>query len=238
MTKNSHGQPASVSGAKRADENERRISVDMLEQISARLIEGDEEAVAKLTHQALTQGLAPRAILDDALIAGMNVIGARFKNHEIFLPDVLLAARAMYAGLAPLKPLLEKEGGAARGTIVLGTVQGDLHDIGKNLVAIMLRGAGYEVIDLGHDVPPEKFVSTARAHRADVIGLSALLTTTMSAMRGVIERVQAEGLAGQVKVIVGGAPVSADFAREIGADAHGYDAANAVERVYTLIGRK
>ena len=212
--------------------------MNQIEIISAKLIDGDDEAVGNLVRHALSQGLAPRAILDNGLIAGMNVIGSRFKNHEIFLPDVLLAARAMYAGLDPLKPLLEQEGGAARGTVILGTVRGDLHDIGKNLVAIMLRGAGFEVIDLGHDVPPEKFVAAAREHHADVIGLSALLTTTMIGMRDVVDRVKSEGLRGQVKVIVGGAPVSADFAREIGADAHGYDAANAVERVQALIGGK
>jgi 5-methyltetrahydrofolate--homocysteine methyltransferase len=210
--------------------------VGVLAEISERLLVGDDEAVSSLTEQAIADGLPPKQILDDGLIAGMNTVGEQFKNHEIFLPEVLLAARAMYAGMDQLKPLLLKEGIPSRGKVVLGSVQGDLHDIGKNLVGIMLKGAGFEVVDLGADVAPEKFIEAARAHDAAVIGMSALLTTTMPAMKTVIDRVAEEGLAGKVKVIVGGAPVSGDFAVEIGADAHGYDAANAVERVKALIG--
>lgn len=210
--------------------------MNLLSEISEKLIGGDDEAVANLTRDALANGLPPRDLLDNALIAGMNEVGRRFKTHELFLPDVLLAARAMYAGLELIKPLLEKSGGASRGSVVLGTVQGDLHDIGKNLVGIMLRGAGYEVIDLGHDVPPERFIAAARERQASVIGLSALLTTTMPAMRRVVECLREAGLSGQIRVIIGGAPVSAEYAREIGADAYGYDAANAVERVRELLG--
>ena len=208
----------------------------VLAEISERLLVGDDEAVSDLTEQAIADGLPPKQILDDGLMAGMNTVGEQFKNHEIFLPEVLMAARAMYAGMDQLKPLLLEEGIPSRGRVVLGSVQGDLHDIGKNLVGIMLKGAGFEVVDLGADVAPEKFIEAARAHDAAVIGMSALLTTTMPAMKTVIDRVAEEGLGGKVKVIVGGAPVSGDFAVEIGADAHGYDAANAVERVKALIG--
>ena len=210
--------------------------MDLLARISENLISGEDESVAELTRQAIEQGTKAKLILDDGLIAGMNVIGERFKCHEVYLPDVLLAARAMYAGMDLLKPLLVSEGVKPRGTVVLGSVQGDLHDIGKNLVGIMLRGAGFEVVDLGHDVPPERFVESAREHDAPVIGMSALLTTTMPAMRKVVALVKEQGLSGQVRTIVGGAPVSAKFAEEIGADAHGYDAANAVDRVKELVG--
>ncbi|GAG32846.1 unnamed protein product, partial [marine sediment metagenome] len=205
--------------------------MDLLAEISNNLLNGEDEKVAELTQAAIDQGLPPKRILDDGLIAGMDIVGQRFKAHEIYLPEVLLAARAMYAGMDRLKPLLLKEGIPSIGKVVLGSVQGDLHDIGKNLIGIMLKGAGFEVIDLGTDVPPERFVETAREHDAAVIGMSALLTTTMPAMKNVVDLLNEQGLAGKVKTIIGGAPVSSQFAREIGADAHGYDAANAVERV-------
>jgi 5-methyltetrahydrofolate--homocysteine methyltransferase len=176
--------------------------------------------------------------LDSGLLAGMAVVSDRFKAHEIFLPDVLLAARAMYAGLDRLQPLLLQEGIPSIGKVVLGSVQGDLHDIGKNLVGIMLEGAGFEVIDLGHDVAPEAFVETARSQEAAVIGMSALLTTTMPAMKKTVELVKERGLAGTIMTIVGGAPVSGDFANQIGADAYGFDAANAVDKVKALINER
>ena len=210
--------------------------MDLLAEIAEKLISGDDEKVAQLTQQAIDTGLPPKQILDSGLIAGMNTIGQRFKAHEIFLPEVLLAARAMYAGMGKLRPLLEKAGVASRGRIVLGTVQGDLHDIGKNLVGIMLRGAGFEVIDLGNDVAPERFLQTAQKQNAAVIGMSALLTTTMSGMKKVVELVKKEDRDGRIRTIIGGAPVSAAFASEIGADAYAYDAANAVDRVKQLIG--
>ena len=166
----------------------------------------------------------------------MTAVGERFKAHEIFLPDVLMAAKAMYSGMDELKPLLIREGIESVGKVVLGTVQGDLHDIGKNLVGIMLKGAGFEIIDLGNDVAPDCFVQAAREQNAPVIGMSALLTTTMPAMAGVVNLVREQGLAGKIKTIVGGAPVSEAFAREIGADAYGFDAANAVDCVKRLIG--
>ncbi|MFH0981650.1 MAG: corrinoid protein [Planctomycetota bacterium] len=209
--------------------------MDMLAQISELLQSGDEEQVAQLTRQAIAQGIPPKQILNTGLIAGMAVVGDRFKAHEIFLPEVLLAAKAMYVGMDELKPLLIRDGVPSLGKVVLGTVQGDLHDIGKNLVGIMLKGAGFEVIDLGNDVAPERFVEAARAHNASVIGMSALLTTTRPVMRKVVDLVKAQGPSGKIRTIVGGAPVSEEFARAIGADAHGFDAASAVDRVRRLI---
>ena len=210
--------------------------MELLKLIAECVIGGDEEQVAQLTGQAIAQSTPAKRILDDGLIAGMNVVGRQFKEHEIFLPDVLLAARAMYAGMDMLKPLLVRDGIPSLGKVVLGTIQGDLHDIGKNLVSIMLTRAGFEIIDLGTDVAPERFVETAKAQGAKVIGMSALLTTTMVKMRDVIELLAEGQLSGKIKTIVGGAPVSEAYAREIGADAHGFDAASAVERVKALVG--
>ncbi len=210
--------------------------MEILDQISQQLIAGEDAQVAQLTQQAVDQGIAPRQILDQGLIAGMNIVGTQFKNHEIFLPDVLVAARAMYAGMDILKPLLLRDNVPARGKVVLGTVAGDQHDIGKNLVGIMLKGAGFDVIDLGHNVPAEQFVEAARTHDAPLIGMSALLTTTMPAMQRVVTLLKEQGLAGQVRTIVGGAPVSEEFAQQIGADAYGFDAASAVDRVKSLLG--
>jgi 5-methyltetrahydrofolate--homocysteine methyltransferase len=209
--------------------------MQILSQISQSLQAGEDDQVAELTRDAIQQGVPPKDILDTGLVAGMAVVGERFKAHEIFLPEVLMAARAMYAGMDLLKPLLIEEGIPSVGKVVLGSVQGDLHDIGKNLVGIMLKGAGFEVIDLGNDVAPESFVKAAKEHDASVIGMSALLTTTMPVMKNVVDLVKEEGLTGRVRTIVGGAPVSADFARQIGADAYGFDAANAVDRVKSLV---
>lgn len=209
--------------------------MSILTDISNGLQQGEDERVGELTREAADQGLPPKEILDDGLIAGMNVVGEKFRTHEIFLPEVLMAARAMYAGMDILKPLLAKEGVASRGKVVIGTVRGDLHDIGKNLVAIMLRGAGYEVIDLGNDVSPEKFVEAAVDAGAELIGMSALLTTTMPVMKEVTSLLEERGLQGSIRTIVGGAPVSDGFARQIGADAYAYDAASAVERVRALV---
>jgi len=209
--------------------------MSILSDISESLERGEDDRVAELVGRALEQRLAPLEILNRGLVAGMDVVGEQFRRRDIFLPDVLLAARAMYAGLDLLKPLLAEGGVPMAGRVVLGSVHGDLHDIGKNLVSIMLKGAGFDVVDLGNDVPAARFVDAAQEHGASVIGLSALLTTTMPVMKEVVELVRARGLAGRVKVIVGGAPVSDAWAREIGADAHGYDAANAVERVRALV---
>lgn len=207
----------------------------ILTEIAEGLERGEDDRVGQLVREAIARQTPASEILNDGLLAGMARVGEQFRLREIFLPDVLLAARAMYAGLDLLKPLLARDDVPTAGRIVLGSVKGDLHDIGKNLVGIMLQGAGFEVIDLGHDVPAERFVDAAEARGASVIGLSSLLTTTMPVMKEVVEAVRARGLAGRVRVIVGGAPVSEAWAREIGADAYGYDAANAVERVRGLV---
>lgn len=209
--------------------------MDILNQLSETLQKGEHEKVAELTNQALNDKLDPKTILDDGLIAGMNIVGEKFKTHQIFLPHVLLAARAMYAGMDILKPLMIKEGIKTIGKVVIGSIKGDLHDIGKNLVGIMLKGAGFDVIDLGNDVPPEKFVETARAEEADAIGMSALLTTTMPGMKDVIDLLKAENLYGKIKVVIGGAPVTREFAEDIGADAYAYDGVNAVDTVKGFI---
>jgi 5-methyltetrahydrofolate--homocysteine methyltransferase len=210
--------------------------MEILEQIIENLDLGEDEKVGELTAKALEQGLTPQVILDDGLIAGMNVIGLKFRNHEVFLPDVLMAAKAMYAGLDLLEPLLLAAGAKSKGKIVLGSVQGDLHDIGKNLVAIMLKGAGFDVVDLGSDVSPAKFIETVEKEQATVLGMSALLTTTMPVMKQVVELAREKGLKDNLKIIVGGAPVSQEYADEIGADSYSFDAANAVDIVKSFIG--
>jgi len=207
-----------------------------LAEVADAVIQGEAAQVAALTREVIRQGIPPKEILDRGLIAGMTVVGDRFRVHEIFLPDVLLAAKAMYAGMDELKPLLIRDGIPSIGKVVIGTVQGDLHDIGKNLVGIMLKGAGFEVIDLGHDVAPERMVQTAQEQGASVIGMSALLTTTMPVMGEVVALLRARRLNGAIRTIVGGAPVTDGFAREIGADAYGFDAGNAVDVVKDLVG--
>lgn len=209
--------------------------MSLLSQISEQLQLGLEEEVAALTREAIQQNMTPKDILDNGLIAGMNIVGEKFRSHEFFLPDVLLAAKAMYAGMNEIKPLLIKDKVPSMGKVVIGTVRGDLHDIGKNLVGVMLRGAGFDVIDLGNDVPPAKFIETARNAGAKVIGMSALLTTTMPAMKEVVALLKSEGLTDQIHTIVGGAPVSQEYAREIGASAYSYDASNAVDRIRALM---
>jgi len=208
--------------------------MEILERIAQGLEAGDDAALPQLVREALAQGIAATTILDDGLIAGMNEVGEKFRVHDIFLPDVLLAARAMYAGMEVLKPLLIRAGVPSRGRVVIGSVQGDLHDIGKNLVGIMLKGAGFEVIDLGNDVTAAGFVEAAKSQQARVIGMSALLTTTMPVMKEVVDLLLKENLGGRIKTIIGGAPVSKDYAEEIGADAYGYDCAQAVEQVKRL----
>lgn len=209
--------------------------MDILKEISESLQQGNDEEVSSLTRQAMEEKIPPKEILDRSLIGGMNVIGKKYKSHEIFLPQVLLAAKAMYAGMDLLKPMFIKEEMPTIGRVVIGSVQGDLHDIGKNLVGIMLKGAGFEVIDLGNNVPPEKFVETAKKENATVIGMSALLTTTMPVMKKTVDLLREEKLGGRIKTIIGGAPVSKEFAQRIGADAYGYDSTNAVESVKKLI---
>jgi len=206
-----------------------------LTKMAEALQDGNDKVVYETTQKALEEGIPAKTILDDGLIAGMNVISEKFRKHEIFLPHVLLAAKAMYAGMDLLKPLFIKDKIPSRGKIVIGTVQGDLHDIGKNLVGIMLKGAGFDVIDLGKDVSVDNFVDTAEKEDADVIGMSALLTTTQPIMKKVVEKLKEKGLNNKIMTIVGGAPLSSEYAELIGADAYSYDAANAVVSVNELV---
>ena len=210
--------------------------MEILPEISDCLQRGGHLEVAELTGQAIEAGIPATEILDRGLLAGMDVVGERFGAHEIFLPEVLLAARAMKAGMDLIKPLLAAGDGPIRGKVVLGTVKGDVHDIGKNLVGIMLEGAGFEVIDLGTGVAPEVFVDTAIAEGASIIGLSALLTTTMSGMREVVKLARERDRGGKLRIIVGGAPLSRTYAEEIGADGYSYDAAGAVALAKDLVG--
>ena len=210
--------------------------MDVLQKISEELQKGNFEQLPGFVQQALDAGIPPSRILKDGLVVGMNVVGEQFRNDEIFLPDVLISAKAMQAAMKVLRPKLMEAGVKLAGRIVMGTVRGDIHDIGKNLVAMLLEGAGYQVIDLGIDVPPEKFVEAVKSSKADVVGLSALLTITMPLMKEVVESLQESGLRNAVKVLVGGAPVTEQFAKEIGADGYAPDAHTAVERVRELIG--
>ena len=198
-----------------------------VEQIKETVIKGRAPDVASLVRQALEEGVSASVILNEGLCLGMNVIGERFKKNEIFVPQVLLAARAMKHGTDILKPHLIADGVEPFATAVVGTIKGDLHDIGKNLVCMMLEGAGFRVVDAGIGVAPEKFVELAREHGAAIVGVSALLTTTMVNMRGVVEAVRTAGL--PAKVIIGGAPVTQAFCDEIGADGYSPDAASAAE---------
>lgn len=213
--------------------------MELVERIKEGVIKGDigvETKVADLVKMALAEGGSVETILKDGLIAGMSVIGEQFKKNECYVPEVLIAARAMKFGMAVLKPLFAESNIEPVGTVVIGTVKGDLHDIGKNLVAMMLEGAGFNVIDAGIDVAPQKFVQLATENNADAIGMSALLTTTMTGMRGTIEAIRASGLADSVKTIIGGAPVTQRYADEIGAGGYAPDAASAVDKAKELLG--
>jgi 5-methyltetrahydrofolate--homocysteine methyltransferase len=199
------------------------------------LYNGKVDEVAVATQKALNEGMSAREILNQGLIAGMDIVGRDFKAGILFIPEVILCARAMHAGLDVLRPLLTETGNASLGKIVIGTVAGDLHDIGKNLVSMMLEGAGFEIIDLGTDVQPEEFVEIARTEGVDLVGMSALLTTTMQSMKSTIDALGEAGLRDSVRVLVGGAPVTANFAEQIGADAYAADAAAAVDTARSLI---
>jgi len=202
---------------------------DVLQKIASQLYAGEAGDVAELVQSALDKGMSASEVLQGGLIAGMDQVGKDFKAGDLFVPEVLIAARAMHAGMNILRPLLAESGAPSVGKYVIGTVKGDLHDIGKNLVKMMVEGAGFEVVDLGTDVPPEKFVAAVREHQPKLVGLSALLTTTMVNMKTTIEALQEAGLRGSVKVMVGGAPVTDSFAKQIGADAYAPDAASAVD---------
>jgi 5-methyltetrahydrofolate--homocysteine methyltransferase len=205
------------------------------ETIFQNVIDGDAPAVEAGVKAALASGAKADVILQDGLIGAMREVGRRYEAGDLYVPEMLIAARAMQAGLALLKPQLVESGAKSAGRVVIGTVKGDLHDIGKNLVGMMLEGAGYEVIDLGTDVGPEKFAEAARQHQAGVVGLSALLTTTMQNMKSTIEALEDIGVRSQVKVIVGGAPVTRDYAKQIGADGYAPDASSATRLVRELL---
>jgi 5-methyltetrahydrofolate--homocysteine methyltransferase len=204
-----------------------------LKALSQAIIKGDQATATKITQQAISEGVAPGTILEEGLIAGMNTIGIRFKANEVYIPEVLIAARAMKMAMAILEPKLIAAGVKPRGKALMGTVQGDLHDIGKNLVMMMLKGAGFEVVDAGVDVAPDAFVAKARDCGAQVVGLSALLTTTMPSMEKTIAAFRESGL--KAKVIIGGAPVTQEYATKIGADGYAADAASAVDVAKSLL---
>jgi 5-methyltetrahydrofolate--homocysteine methyltransferase len=196
---------------------------------------GKQQEAAQAVQEALDSGVEPQKVLDEGLTAGMQVVGKKFKNNEVYVPEVLIAARAMQAGMDILEPKLAETGVEPAGTVVMGTVKGDLHDIGKNLVTMMLKGGGLRVVDVGIDVEPEQFVEKARESNANIVGLSALLTTTMPQMKEVVQALKDAGV--DAKVIVGGAPVTQDYADDIGADGYAADAASAVDLANELIGR-
>lgn len=204
-----------------------------LKALSEAIIKGDQKTAVEMTRQALTEGVPPASILNEGLIAGMNVIGVRFKANQVYIPEVLISARAMKMAMEVLEPKLVEAGVKPLGKALVGTVQGDLHDIGKNLVAMMLKGAGFEVIDLGVDSSPEKFVAKAKESNPQIIGLSALLTTTMPAMEKTIRAIKEAGLT--AKTMIGGAPVTQAYADKIGADGYAPDAASAVDLAKSLL---
>jgi len=206
-----------------------------LKQIADNLIQGKAPQVRQLVQKAVDEGEDVQKILNDGLLAGMSAVGEKFKKNEFYVPEVLIAARAMKAGMQILRPLLAERDIKGTGTVVLGTVKGDLHDIGKNLVGMMLEGAGFDVVDLGVDIAPDKFVDEVKKNRANILGLSALLTTTMPAMKEVIDAINNAGLKGKVKVMIGGAPVTQDYADEIGADGYAPDAASAADKAKEFI---
>ena len=207
----------------------------IVDEIKEAVIAGSAKKVKEAVERAVAAGLAVEAVLHDGLIAGMDIIGARFKVNEVYVPEVLVAARAMHAGLDVIKPLIARSGIREKGVVVIGTVQGDLHDIGKNLVVMMLEGAGYRVVNLGVDVPVDAFIRSVEEHKPQIVGLSALLTTTMPKMAETVAKLH-EAFPNGVKVIVGGAPVTEAYARQIGADGFAADAASAVEEVGRLVG--
>ncbi|HJW90922.1 MAG TPA: corrinoid protein [Anaerolineales bacterium] len=208
----------------------------LIEDIHENVINGQQAAVQQKVKEALEAGLAPGVILKEGMIAGMAEVGRRFEAGDFFVPEMLIAARAMQSGMALLKPHLQQSDIKSAGKVVIGTVKGDLHDIGKNLVAMMLEGAGFEIFDLGTDVSPQKFVEAARANGANIVAMSALLTTTMTNMKATIAALDEAGLRGQVKVLVGGAPLTESYAQQIQADGFAVDASRAVSVAKTMVG--
>ena len=207
----------------------------ILEEIADKVQIGDSASVEVLTKKALSKDISAGEILNNGLVEGMNIVSEKFKNNEIFIPEVLISAKSMNIGLEILKPLLAEAGVESKGKVVIGTVKGDLHDIGKNIVAMLLKGAGFDVIDLGADVPKEKFLEFVKNESANVLGMSALLTTTMTYMKEVIETLKDAGLRENVKVIIGGAPVTESYAVQINADGYAPDAASGVDLLKKLL---
>ena len=210
--------------------------MEILQKISEELQKGNYQEVPKLIQEALNAKIAPSKILGDGLVAGMDIVGDKFRRDELFMPEVLISAKAMQAGMEVLRPKLIEAGARLAGKIILGTVKGDLHDIGKNLVGMFMEGAGFQVIDLGTDVSSEKFMEAVKLHKSNILGLSSLLTTTMPKMKEVIESLVEAGIRKSVKVMVGGAPVTEKFAKDIGADGYAPNAASAVEKARELVG--
>ena len=209
---------------------------ELLTEMAQSLIKGDADGVKGLTEKALSQDISAVEILNEGLVIGMDEVGEKFKNNEFFIPEVLIAARAMKAGMEIIRPKLVEANVQSRGRVIMGTVRGDLHDIGKNIVAMMLEGAGFDVVNLGTDVTIEKIMEQMKDKPADVVGLSALLTTTMVYMKDVVEALENAGMKDQVKVIIGGAPINQAYADEIGADGYAPDAASSVDLVKGLMG--
>jgi 5-methyltetrahydrofolate--homocysteine methyltransferase len=225
----------------RPDEIERMVKLfssasPALQDVAAALIDGDDERVDELTKAQLEQGVTALEVMDDGLIAGMALVGIKFRDNFIFVPEVLACARAMKAGMVHIEPILSASGVEPIGKVLIGTVKGDLHDIGKNLVIMMLRGSGFEVIDLGVDVSPDDFIEGIESHKPSVVGMSALLTTTMPNMGKTIDAFVDEGLRDKVKIMLGGAPVTQEFAEDMGADGYGKDAMAAVTLAKDLLG--
>jgi 5-methyltetrahydrofolate--homocysteine methyltransferase len=212
--------------------------MDAMKQLFDGIVEGNAKLVRSLTESALAAGMDPNVLLNQHMIPAMNEVGKRFEEGEYFVPELLLSARAMKGSLELLRPLLAARGTQPIGRVAIGTVKGDLHDIGKNLVAAMLEGGGFEVIDLGVDVPAEKFIDAIKQQKATVVAMSALLTTTMGSMKGVIEALSASGVRPQVKVMIGGAPVTQQYATEIGADGYSDNASSAVTLARKMLGVK
>lgn len=209
---------------------------ELFAKMAESLIAGKVDEVSDLTKEALDGGLSPQDILEQGLLAGMDVVGQRFKANEMFIPEVLRCAKCMHGAMEILRPLLVESGVKTAGTLVIGTVKGDLHDIGKNLVGMMFEGAGFEVVDLGIDQEPQAFVDALKDHKAELFGMSALLTTTMPKMGETINAIKEAGIRDQVKIMIGGAPVTAEYAKEIGADAYASNAASAVDTGKELLG--
>ena len=212
------------------------MSEQIFEKLTTSVLEGDSEVSAALTQQGLDEGIPPEELLNNGLIVGMDEVGVRFKRGDMFVPEVLMSAESMSEGMKLLRPLLVESGVKMAGKIVMGTVKGDLHDIGKNLVSMMCEGAGFEIVNLGFDVAPEQFITAVKEHKPNIVGMSAMLTTTMRAMGHTIKAIEEAGLRDQVKVMVGGAPVDQEFSDRIGADGYGANAPSSSDLAKKLVG--